>query len=59
MMIYFKEKKKKKKVKAEKEANEKEEKKEHALIPRTEKQAFTTSVSAWSRPVLTERQGYI
>lgn len=40
MMIYFKEKKKKKKVKAEKEANEKEEKKEHALIPRTEKQAL-------------------
>lgn len=59
-MIYFKEKKKKKKkIKAEKEANEKEEKKEHALMPRTEKQALTTSVSAWSRPVLTERQGYI
>lgn len=54
MMIYFKKKKKKKKAKAEKE-----EKKEYACIPRTEKRALTTSVSAWSRPVLTERQGYI
>lgn len=48
-MMISKKKRKRKKIKAEKEANEKEEKKEHALIPRTEKQALTTSVSAWPR----------